>query len=713
MASEAGVPVDLYIYDLTNGLASMLSPVIIDEQPLLIGEKIDDKEIGRQVEGVWHTAIVVYDREYFYGAGGITSCEPGGTQLGAPLKIERLGETFVPRQLFVDYIQGLHSTTYTGAEYRLLEHNCNHFSDEVAQFLCGARVPKHILEQPAQLPPPLRLALTALLDNMLPQGNSTQPGQLAWDGGVRPRGARADSPDFLTLNTQIEQARHCRQAAGALMYRLYCAVKQGAERLRQTNAVVQGRGADNDTTTWRQCGRALGVVGSRLEAGVNTSPCIDGCSARRAAARCVEVAGAAAMLVRAAQLLTRRIRTRSQPPTAAGAELDKKRSTLAEKLARKERRAEKKRQKHGGQPPPQDMADGVEVEVQQQPAASSTSAGSAGSAGPSSSATPDADERAEQEMRRRQADPPIVYKDIDGAAEYEKLAAALEKSELSPEERTSLDELQQYLVQGEGSWVLGDDFLAFIGRILTDDSLSAARLPTLRCLAACALRDDVSLILHQDRRHHALLSYAQRIDTLPVPEQEALAMFMCNLFENLSSSEWLLYISEWESASGQPLSNIRCTTKVCVHAALAEGELREYGTALMYNVATKEVKTVVFDEVCVELGMALLQLLAWAPGEEHAWRALRALARLAQHSADVPQLVAMHSADVPQLVAMVGPDPAAFRSVCVCVCVLARLAQHSADVPQLVAMVGPDPAAFRGTSARIDEQIDLIAARLK
>ncbi|KAJ2939841.1 hypothetical protein O0L34_g18035 [Tuta absoluta] len=347
--------------------------------------------------------------------------------------------------------------------------------------------------------------------------------------------------------------------------------------------------------------------------------------------------------------------------------VDKKRSTLAEKLARKERRAEKKRQKHGGQPPPQDMADGVEVEVQQQPAASAGASG-ASSAGPSSSATPDADERHEQEMRRRQADPPIVYTDIDGAAEYEKLANALEKADLSPEERTSLDELQQYLVQGEGSWVLGDDFLAFIGRILTDEGLSSARLGTLRCLAACALREDVSLILHQDRKHHALLSYAQRIDTLPVPEQEALAMFMCNLFENLSSSEWLLYISEWESPSGQPLSNIRCTTKVCVHAALAEGALREYGTALMYNVATKEVKTVVFDEVCVELGMALLQLLAWAPGEQHAWRALRALA---------------------------------------------RLAHHSADVPQLVAMVGPDPAAFRGTSARIDEQIDLIAARLK
>jgi hypothetical protein len=45
----------------------------------------------------------------------------------------------------------------------------------------------------------------------------------------------------------------------------------------------------------------------------------------------------------------------------------------------------------------------------------------------------------------------------------------------------------------------------------------------LQCLAACALREDVSLLLHQDRRHHALLNYAHRIDVRPLPEQRATA----------------------------------------------------------------------------------------------------------------------------------------------------------------------------------------------
>lgn len=60
----------------------------------------------------------------------------------------------------------------------------------------------------------------------------------------------------------------------------------------------------------------------------------------------------------------------------------------------------------------------------------------------------------------------------------------------------------------------------------------------------------------------------------------------------------------------------------------------------------------VFDEVCVELCMAALQLLSLAPHEEHLHRALGALARLAAHAPDVPLLIAA-----------VGPAPATYRYV--------------------------------------------------
>lgn len=59
------------------------------------------------------------------------------------------------------------------------------------------------------------------------------------------------------------------------------------------------------------------------------------------------------------------------------------------------------------------------------------------------------------------------------------------------------------------------------------------------------------------------------------------------------------YISEWETVGfggpGAPpavTSNIRVTTKVAVHALLSK-ELRDVGSALVYNMVAKEVKTAV------------------------------------------------------------------------------------------------------------------------
>jgi len=75
-----GFKVELYIYDLTQGMAKSLLP--------MLGLNID-------LEGVWHTAIVVHGVEWFFGSGGIEHSNPGGTLLGQPLKIEHLGETNV------------------------------------------------------------------------------------------------------------------------------------------------------------------------------------------------------------------------------------------------------------------------------------------------------------------------------------------------------------------------------------------------------------------------------------------------------------------------------------------------------------------------------------------------------------------------------------------------------------------------------------------
>jgi hypothetical protein len=41
-------------------------------------------DTGKQIEGVWHTGIVVFGQEWFFGGGGIQSCPPCGTIMGQP-----------------------------------------------------------------------------------------------------------------------------------------------------------------------------------------------------------------------------------------------------------------------------------------------------------------------------------------------------------------------------------------------------------------------------------------------------------------------------------------------------------------------------------------------------------------------------------------------------------------------------------------------------
>lgn len=99
--------------------------------------------------------------------------------------------------------------------------------------------------------------------------------------------------------------------------------------------------------------------------------------------------------------------------------------------------------------------------------------------------------------------------------------------QLSKDEETSIEEMHQYLIEGEGSWALGDNFLTFVGRILTDDNISTeTRVHLLRALSFAALKDDVILLLHQDRRDHVLMNYAHDIERRAPEEQQGLATFV-------------------------------------------------------------------------------------------------------------------------------------------------------------------------------------------
>ena len=61
----AEYPVKLNVYDLSQGMAKAMSMGLI----------------GVQIDGIWHTGIVVYGKEFYFG-GGICYDPPGQTPFG-------------------------------------------------------------------------------------------------------------------------------------------------------------------------------------------------------------------------------------------------------------------------------------------------------------------------------------------------------------------------------------------------------------------------------------------------------------------------------------------------------------------------------------------------------------------------------------------------------------------------------------------------------
>jgi hypothetical protein len=68
---------------------------------------IDECTLTRlYIDGIWHTAVVVFGQEFYYGQGIMTSV-PGTTQHGRPLEIIDIGETFLPLEVVVEYLESL------------------------------------------------------------------------------------------------------------------------------------------------------------------------------------------------------------------------------------------------------------------------------------------------------------------------------------------------------------------------------------------------------------------------------------------------------------------------------------------------------------------------------------------------------------------------------------------------------------------------------
>lgn len=147
------VSVTLHVYDLSQGMARQLSPALL----------------GKTIDGVWHTGVLVFGKEYFFGGGGIQAMDPQlvvaryGMQ---PVRTVALGETTKTQQELETYLRA-NSARFTDATYDLLRHNCNNFSNEVSRFLVGTGIPQYILDLPNEaLNTPMGAMLRPMLENM-------------------------------------------------------------------------------------------------------------------------------------------------------------------------------------------------------------------------------------------------------------------------------------------------------------------------------------------------------------------------------------------------------------------------------------------------------------------------------------------------------------------------------------------------------------------
>lgn len=143
--------VTLAVYDLSAGMAAQLSEVLI----------------GRRVEGIWHTGIRVFGREFYFGEG-IYNDAAGATPFGVPTRVDVLGTTPKSRADFDNFLKSSEMAARFGpTAYHLLDNNCNHFTDACAKFLVNTGIHSSIVNLPDVIKgTPLAAMFTPAIDAM-------------------------------------------------------------------------------------------------------------------------------------------------------------------------------------------------------------------------------------------------------------------------------------------------------------------------------------------------------------------------------------------------------------------------------------------------------------------------------------------------------------------------------------------------------------------
>jgi len=141
--------VELLLYDISYGASRLFSPLLL----------------GRRFEAIYHSSVLVFGTEFWYG-GQIFENEPpiDPQTFGPPMSdaLEQLKPSVYNKELRVVHLGSTLLTLYELREflhknmkgkfrpnnYDVLTHNCSHFTDNVVQFLTGKGIPDSVRRLP-------------------------------------------------------------------------------------------------------------------------------------------------------------------------------------------------------------------------------------------------------------------------------------------------------------------------------------------------------------------------------------------------------------------------------------------------------------------------------------------------------------------------------------------------------------------------------------
>jgi hypothetical protein len=142
-------PVELLLYDISDGISKRVSWALL----------------GREFEAIYHSSVLVFGFEYWYGGRVFKTRPPCTRCFGnplaqsdvAPLKPStylpdimsvHLGYTMTTADEFKQFLGKNLAKKYRRDNYDVLKNNCNCFSNEAVGFLTGSHIPEDVLNLP-------------------------------------------------------------------------------------------------------------------------------------------------------------------------------------------------------------------------------------------------------------------------------------------------------------------------------------------------------------------------------------------------------------------------------------------------------------------------------------------------------------------------------------------------------------------------------------